>query len=474
MSFQSFHFLIIFIASFFVVRILLKDNESLKKTFLLFVSYYFYMCWDWRFSGIILFVTVVNFYFGPKIYEQKNKNIKNLWLWASLALSLLVLAYFKYVNFFIESFEAFLRGFGFSAEIPLLDIILPVGISFYTFQSISYVLDIYRGRIEPVRSFRDFALFVAFFPQLVAGPIVRASHFLPQLQGESKVQENAIEMGFALILRGFIKKIMFADVLGLHIVDPAFADPSKFSPIFLIVALYAYSYQVYMDFSGYTDIARGVSKTLGYELQINFNRPYKATSISEFWQRWHISMSSFFRDYLYYGLGGSKFGNVYVNLLLTFVAIGIWHGAGWNFVVYGLCHGSIVVFERLRRERRKRLNLPEKKLSRLQFFCSAIFIFNVVSLTRVLFRGGSLSGAVEYMTALLSFDRFSEIPFDLIGFTVLLIAIISHYVPDKWTYEWKNVYVKLPYYVQGALMVFVIYLVIAFSSGSAPFIYFQF
>ncbi|MEJ2199936.1 MAG: MBOAT family O-acyltransferase [Desulfuromonadaceae bacterium] len=474
MAFQSYHFLIFFICVFFGTHILAKISHSLKKDFLLLASYYFYSCWDWRFSGLIFSITVINYIIGPLIYRAKEKRIKVLWLWLSLAPSLLILAYFKYTNFFIGSFIDLLAVFDLQANLHLLNIILPVGISFYTFQSISYTLDIYRGRTTPVHSFRDFALFVAFFPQLVAGPIVRASHFLPQLDQEPAQDDNAIESGFALIMRGFIKKVIIADVLALHIVDPAFAQPSDYSPIFLLVALYSYSYQVYMDFSGYTDIARGAAKSLGYELQINFNRPYKSQSISEFWQRWHISMSSFFRDYLYFGLGGSKYGNVYVNLVITFVAIGIWHGAGWNFVVYGLCHGGFVGCERWARTRRKRLGLPEKVLSPSRRVLKIFFIFNLVSLTRILFRGGSLSAAVEYLDSILSFDRLWIIPLDVIGVTVLIVAIIFHYVPDFWTFRWKDLYLKIPTYVQAPLIVLVVYLMVAFSSKSAPFIYFQF
>ena len=473
MSFQSFHFLAFFLLVLLAVRWLFKEKFEAKKNVLLIASYYFYMCWDWRFAGLILTITVINYIVGPKIARAQDSRTKKVWLAVSLVSSLGILAYFKYANFFIDSMNILLMGLGIDSDLPLLNILLPVGISFYTFQSISYTLDIYRGRTEPVSSLRDFALFVAFFPQLVAGPIVRASYFLPQLKGEHKEEENAVETGFALIIRGFIKKVAIADVLALHIVDPAFSSPSEYSPLFLLVGIYAYSYQVYMDFSGYTDIARGVARTLGYELQINFNRPYKAISVSNFWQRWHISMSSFFRDYLYFGLGGSKYGNVYINLVLTFVAIGIWHGAGWNFVVYGLCHGGFVCMERWRRGQRKKKGIPEPDYQGLRLALQIFFIFNVISFARLLFRGGSVEGAVEYGQAMFNFSSTS-LPIGFVGFTALLIAVIVHYVPDRWTFDWKSIYCRLPAVIQGGLIVTTVFLLLAISAGKAPFIYFQF
>jgi alginate O-acetyltransferase complex protein AlgI len=464
MSFQSFHFLIFFLIVLCTVRCLLWERESAKKTFLLVSSYYFYMCWDWRFASLIFAITIINFIIGPKITQANSLRLKRFWLGVSLIASLGILAYFKYANFFIDSANSLLTAIGFHNELPLLSVVLPVGISFYTFQSISYTLDIYRERTEPVRSFRDFALFVSFF---------RASYFLPQLQSPPKQEPHAVESGLSLILRGFIKKIAIADVLALHLVDPIFASPANYSPLLLFVGIYAYSFQVYMDFSGYTDIARGVARTLGYELQINFNRPYKAQSISEFWQRWHISMSSFFRDYLYFGLGGTKKGNVYVNLFITFIAIGIWHGAGWNFVAYGFCHGALVSYERWKRNRRKRLGLPELKYHGLQLVWQIFLVFNLVSLTRILFRGGSIEDAISYLTSMINFETVSA-SVSMIGIGALLLATILHYTPDRWTIEWKALFIRMPSFLQAGFIVFTVFALIAMSSGEAPFVYFQF
>ena len=474
MVFQSFHFILFFFVVLIFVRVVFKKSDNSKKNILLVASYYFYMCWDWRFSFLIFSITLINYLIGPKIYQAKNKYQKKIYLSLSISISLLILAYFKYFNFFIESFNEVLSLFGFHNEISYLNILLPVGISFYTFQSISYTLDIYRERTSPVSSFRDFALFVAFFPQLVAGPIVRASHFLPQLKSDyTEETEQPIESGLALMIRGFVKKILIADILALHIIDPAFADPSLYSSAFLLIALYAYSYQVYMDFSGYTDIARGAARCMGYELQINFNRPYLATSVGNFWQRWHISMSSFFRDYLYFGLGGSKYGNVYRNLFLTFIMIGIWHGAGWNFIVYGAIHALMICWERWRRERRKAKGVADSNYSTFGTVLQIAMVFNLISFSRVLFRGGSIEHAIGYMGSMLSFSG-SRFPLGALGFVALLAAVLMHYTPQSWSYKWKHLYCKIPAFAQAIIIAFTIYLTIILSTGSAPFIYFQF
>ncbi|HPF45551.1 MAG: MBOAT family protein [Alphaproteobacteria bacterium] len=473
MIFQSFQFLTFFLVVLFGARIVLGKFPELRKLFLLVASYFFYMCWDWRFGGLILAITFINYYIGPKIQDAEDDGAKKRWLALSLIISIAILAYFKYANFFIDSMNDLLTLLGFSVNIPLLNVLLPIGISFYTFQSISYTLDIYRGRTEAVKSFSDFALFVAFFPQLVAGPIVRASHFLPQLKNDHKEEPDSMETGVALMIRGFIKKVAFADVLAVHFVDPAFANPELYSPIFLLVAIYAYSYQVYMDFSGYTDIARGVARTLGYELQINFNRPYQAVSVSNFWQRWHISMSSFFRDYLFFGIGGSRYGNVYFNLMVTFVAIGIWHGAGWNFVLYGILHGTFVGLERWRRNKRAAEGISEPEYHGIRLAAQWFWIFNVVAFSRLLFRGGSLDSAIHYAKAMTHFE-VTSLPVNMVGGAIFVLAFILHYTPLNWTYGWKSLYCRIPVVIQSGLIVGVLYFLVAISTTEAPFIYFQF
>jgi len=325
----------------------LRGND-VKKTLLLAFSYYFYACWDWRFVFLLFGLTLGNFWLGQRMHSDRGR--KTLYMTASLVFSLSILGFFKYCNFFLENINSLAAFLGLESHIGLLSLVLPVGISFYTFQALSYTLDIYRDELEPTDSLRDFCLFVSFFPQLVAGPIVRASFFLPQLENEPVITPRHISDSLYFILRGLLKKLVLADTLARHIVDPAFGSPSELSASFLFAGVVGYSFQVYLDFSAYTDIARGAAKLLGYELPINFDRPYQATSVSNFWQRWHISMSSFFRDYLYFPLGGSKHGNVYFNLILTFSAIGLWRRVD----VPGLRYVS-------RRDSRRRARAPGRR-----------------------------------------------------------------------------------------------------------------
>ncbi len=472
MIFQSFHFLLFYLIVLGTLVLFIRSNGQ-KKNVLLICSYYFYMSWDWRFGALLFLLTAASFLLGQRIAAATLSRRKTLYLALSVAITLGTLAYFKYVNFFLDSFNDLIRSSGFTAEIPLLEIVLPVGISFYSFQCISYAVDIYRNKVRPATSFRDFALFIAFFPQLLAGPINRAAFFLPQLESETRIDSRAVEAGIALIIRGMIKKIAFADTIALHFVDPAFARPGDFSPLFLILAAYAYSFQIYMDFSGYTDIARGIAKTFGYELPINFDRPYMATSISNFWQRWHISMSSFFRDYLFIGLGGSRYGNVYVNLLITFVAIGIWHGADWSFVAYGLTHGTIVAWERWRRTRRQRAGLDPVAYDGWRLYRQIFLIFSIVSLTRILFRGGSLQQAGEYFAAMTDFSNWNT-PISAVGMAALLLAAVLHYTPPRWSEGWNRLYSAVSAPVQSAVIVTVTYVLMVLGSGEPSFVYFKF
>ena len=475
-----------FFAVVLVFYSFIHKKRALRNAFLFFVSLFFYYKTSGLFISILLFSTLCDYIIGWLIYSSKKKLFKQLFVASSVLINLFVLCYFKYAYFFTDSFNAFFQtnyevfnhfaqftNDNMGTHFEVNKILLPVGISFYTFQTISYSVDIYRKEIKPVKSILDFGFYVSFFPQLVAGPIVRASYFLPQLNDDHQEKPDAMESGVALIIRGFIKKVAFADVLAVHFVDPAFADPGQYSPLFLLVGIYAYSFQVYMDFSGYTDIARGVARTLGYELQINFNRPYKSVSVSNFWQRWHISMSSFFRDYLFFGIGGSKYGNVYINLMITFIAIGIWHGAGWNFVIYGALHGAFVGIERWRRNSRAAAGLKEPEYHGLRLVTQWFWIFNVVAFSRLLFRGGTLDSTVEYAKAMVDFS-VTSIPINMMGAAVFLLAIVLHYTPTRWTNGWKDFYCRVPVVIQAGGIVGIMYLLVAISTEEAPFIYFQF
>ncbi len=473
MNFQSIHFLL-FLAVLVVACGLLWRHFGARKNLLLLASYYFYMSWDWRFGGLLAATTLVHYAVGLKLGGEERQGWRRAWLALSLLAGLGGLAYFKYANFFIQSAAELLKPLGFEAQPAWLSVVMPVGISFYTFQALSYVLDIYRREQEPTRNVRDFALFVGFFPTVLAGPITRASFLLPQLTRQQVVPAPEVETGMWLVTLGFVKKVVFADVLGAQMVDPVFANPEGYSPLYLLVVLYAYSFQIYMDVSGYTDIARGAALMCGFRLPANFDRPYCARTVSNFWQRWHISMSSFFRDYVFVSLGGSRYGHVYLNLMLTFLAIGLWHGGGWNFLLYGALHGMMVCYERFRRARRVARGLPaHDERGGWHAFAQIAFVFNFVSLTRLLFRAPDLASAGQYLQAMTDWGP-SDAPFSLVGMGALVLAALLHWAYDPVRVGLIDYLRRLSVVLQGLVAALVVYIVVVFSSSKAQFVYFMF
>lgn len=472
MEFTSMHFVLFFTLLLLAVRSGLLSHQA-KKLLLLAASYYFYACWDWRFTGLLVLATIVTYWSGERIDRAKTEASRRLALSVLILTLLGILFYFKYANFFIENFKALAELVGWTIDLPMIRLILPIGISFFTFQCISYGFDVYRRHTEVCRRPLDFALYIAFFPTLLSGPITRARELLPQLAEEKPPLAEQDIQGLGLILRGFIKKLVFADIIGGQLVAPAFENPSAYSSLFLLVSVYAYSFQIYMDLSGYTDIARGLAATLGYRLPINFNRPYQATSISNFWQRWHISMSSFFRDYLYFGLGGSKHGNVYMNLMITFVFIGFWHGASWGFIAYGLIHGLCVCLERWQRSRRGLIDLPTPQRTGVARIAQIVLVFNVIAFSRVLFRAGELDAAMRYYAALLRFDG-GVADWRLASLLLLLLAATLHYLPRGLSDGAIKRFAATPVAVQATALVLATLVLGAISSEGAPFLYFQF
>jgi D-alanyl-lipoteichoic acid acyltransferase DltB (MBOAT superfamily) len=310
--------------------------KKLRNPLLLVASYVFYGYWDYRFTALLAISTLIDFFVGQKLHLSANPNTRKRWLSLSMLSNLGILGAFKYYGFFVSSFAPLAAIFGGNLDYLHLNIILPVGISFYTFQTMSYTIDIYRRKLEPTNNFIDFAVFVSFFPQLVAGPIERASNLLPQIAKVPLPSRIQVEKGIVLIATGLFKKVMIGDTAG-RIVDHVFAQPEIYKSPELLAALVLFSIQIYADFSGYSSIARGTAKLLGIELMKNFEQPYLSRNITEFWRRWHISLSSWLRDYLYISLGGNRKGisRTYVNLMLTMLLGGLWHGASWNFVIWG-------------------------------------------------------------------------------------------------------------------------------------------
>ncbi|MDF1852690.1 MAG: MBOAT family protein [Verrucomicrobiales bacterium] len=452
--------------------ILLIRNYALQKWVLLLASYYFYAYWDWRFAGLLLSCTAVNYFLAGRMAGASPKHKKGL-ITVSLVYSLGVLGFFKYFNFFVDSFRSLL-GYA-PDEASTLDIILPVGISFYTFQTLSYTIDVYRGQLKHDAGFRDFALFVAFFPQLVAGPIVRASEFLPQLKTRRKLSWDRAFDGFRQFTLGLFKKVFIADRLALF-VDPAFENAEALSGLTLWIVILAYAIQIYCDFSGYSDMAIGIARAMGYDFSRNFNHPYIATDIQDFWRRWHISLSSWLRDYLYIPLGGNRKGRrrTYLNLLVTMVLGGLWHGAAWTFVVWGALHGGALAIDRWLRERfggePRARHAPRKRPLHGGLGWGITLVVVLVGWT--FFRAADIGSAWNMLGRMFTFADglawYSPFALSVIGAVAGYHGLIALGIrPVEW--------LKANTVFGPSVLFLMLWLVIAFfPRGFQPFIYFQF
>jgi len=400
MLFNSWEF-ILFLSIIIPVYYLLSHRS--QNYFLIAASYFFYGYWDYRFLSLIIISTLVNYFLGLKIQSSQNRHNKNLFLIFSLMCNLGFLGFFKYCNFFIESFSFLVARIGLTPSFHTLNIILPLGISFYTFQILSYVIDIYRNKQHPTSDFISFALYVCYFPQLVAGPIERAQRLLPKIQTKRHVSKENIYAGIQLILIGYVKKIAIADAVAPY-VNTLFANHHSYLSLDLLCGVYLFALQIYGDFSGYSDIARGVSKLMGIDLMINFKQPYFSRNVSEFWKRWHISLSSWLRDYLYITLGGNRNGQLmtYRNLFVTMFLGGLWHGASWVFILWGCLHGIYLSLYRYLNERKSKADtLVQNKINLfIGDALSVIFTFHIVSLTWVFFRAPDLKTAYSYLSTL--------------------------------------------------------------------------
>ena len=441
----------------------LQDLPGFRKVFLLAASYFFYSTLDLRFLPLLILFPSVNWYLGLRIDQATDKHRKK-WMILAVVLNLSLLGTFKYFDFFSLYFSQW-TGLHF----PVLDLVLPLGISFYTFQGISYVVDIYRKELSGKQSYLDVILLIAFFPHLVAGPIVRAKEFLPQLQ-KNVDPENIPVLGSSfLILGGLFKKIVIANELGINLVDPVWSHPSQYSSGTVWLAVYAYAVQIYCDFSAYSDMAIGFAGLLGYRFPENFQQPYRAQSIQDFWKRWHMSLSLWLRDYLYIPLGGNRGGEVKTirNLFLTMLLGGLWHGAHWTFVFWGALHGLGLSFERIYRRWKKPCPCSQCHVTR------TFFVFHFVAFAWIFFRSFDFSNAVEMMGSL--FQGGSEVigkPWHLI---LIAWGLGMHFFPWKSAWMEKFSWNRWPSYAYGFFLVLGLIVVSAFSpEGIAPFIYFRF
>jgi D-alanyl-lipoteichoic acid acyltransferase DltB (MBOAT superfamily) len=480
MSFNSTTFVFFFLFVFFTYWGLARRARA-RVVFLLGMSCVFYMSWNVLFIGLILFSATLDWFVGGAIFRSQDPHRRKLLLCLSLAGNLGALGFFKYFNFFGENVHAGLARLGLAelgAWAPF-DIVLPVGISFYTFQTLSYTLDIYRRRLEPADSFAKFALFVAFFPQLVAGPIVRAREFLPQLELTPRFDDRRAATGVFLILTGLIKKVLLADTIGIELVDPIFADPSRFNPLEIWVGVCGALFQFYLDFSAYSDIAIGCAACLGFALPQNFDRPFMAQTFGDFWRRWHMTLSFFMRDYVFFPLGGTRSRGVGArgrNFMVTMLLVGLWHGAGWNYVIWGAMHGvcSFVGSELGRR----RGEQPEA--SRFVRILRRAWIFNLVVLSMLFFRNGTLAegnrGVAGSMGMLASLGDLGRAAGGISGWgtTLLVVAALIHFTPKRWVSSLEVVWMRLPSPAQALVLVVATGGLAAVAYQQSPFIYFQF
>ncbi len=479
----AFFFLCVFTGYWYVFR---KNLE--RRIFLVAVSYLFYALWDWRFCGLLFLTTAANYGFGLLVGINREHLWRKTFLVLSIVFNLLVLGFFKYYNFFAESantlIQTFVSGHAASSAgtavpsflFPALSVIMPVGISFYTFKVMSYVFDVYLCKLPPVRSYLDVMLYVSFFPQIASGPIVHASDFFPRL-GETinagrELEERPLEFDRAatLIMSGLLKKMVFANFLSTLFVDPIFSNPGMYHSAEVFLAAVGYSVVIYCDFSGYSDLAIGIALFLGFRTPANFNRPYISFSVTEFWKRWHMTFSSWLRDYLYFSMGGSRFGKIRTMFALFFTMIlgGLWHGASYTFLIWGAMQGLALAFERGTGTGSNRSSKPA--LAVVQIFVTFLF----TTLSWIVFRSASLETILVFFRSLGNFGPQITLLSPLV-LILLVLGLLMHAIPGSFRAACFDGYRLVPLPLKGILFaLFFVLLAIVSMSGVAPFIYFQF
>lgn len=450
---------------------------------LLIASYYFYMSWRPEYIILIVISTLIDYYSALSIHKATDARKRKIFLFISLFSNLGILFCFKYLNFFSSSFNTFINQFDASIFIPNFNLLLPIGISFYTFQTISYTIDVYNKKISPEKHLGVFAVYVSFFPQLVAGPIERAKNLLPQLSSKISFQHKNIVKGLNLILWGFFKKIVIADRLAIY-VNEAYSSPSEYGGVVFLVATVFFAFQIYCDFSGYSDIAIGSAKLMGIDLMKNFRTPYFSKSISEFWGRWHISLSTWFRDYLYIPLGGNRTNKLrwYFNLFVVFLISGLWHGANWTFVVWGALHGFYLIFSIITKKQRESLStfVRIKKYSFIQKSFKILTTFTLVNIGWVFFRANSIGDALQILNKITLFTldglrKYMSLDKNqiVLSFLVIFLLLFIQYFQNRAhvVLRYKNAHPVISWSIYFFLLIGIL----AFGEfRSQDFIYFQF
>lgn len=478
MLFNSLSYLLFLPVVFTIYWMVNKRGLQLQNGLLLLASYFFYACWDWRFLFLLVFSTALDYFTGIKMFEAKSEQLKKIWFWISISINLGFLGIFKYYNFFAESLAIAIENIGFQANFWTLQVILPVGISFYTFHGLSYVIDIYKNRIEPERNVVTYSLFVSYFPLLVAGPIERATHLLPQIKKRRIFSSEKAIDGINQIIWGLFKKVVIADGCAVY-ANSIFENYESQNSLTLLLGGVYFAFQIYGDFSGYSDIALGTSKLFGIDLLKNFNYPYFSRDIAEFWRRWHISLSSWFKDYLYIPLGGSKGGTWMKirNTFIIFLVSGFWHGANWTFIIWGALNA--LYFMPLLLTNNNRNNIESvasgKILPSLTEFLAIIVTFFLTVIAWIFFRSDTISNAFKYLKKMFSFNfdgGIKYLPID--RYSVEMVLLIFYFLYFEWNarekehpFVGKNGFLKV-------IIIIISIIVFGVYSKANDFIYFQF
>jgi D-alanyl-lipoteichoic acid acyltransferase DltB (MBOAT superfamily) len=470
--FNSGLFLFLF-TGFLWLYIALSPTQKPKLIFVILFSWYFYYKSSGEYFVLLIFAAVIDFTLAQLIYYAREKSLKKVFIVLTLVVNLGLLAYFKYTNFLFDSFYS-LYGRNFEA----FDIFLPVGVSFFTFQSLSYTLDVYGGNIKPVENIIDYAFFVSFFPQLVAGPIVRAADFLPQIQKPTLITKEMFGRAVFLIGCGLFKKAVISDYISINFVDRVFDAPTLYSGLENLFAVYGYALQIYCDFSGYSDMAIGIALLLGFHFPMNFDSPYQSQNITEFWRRWHISLSSWLRDYLYISLGGNRKGKArtFVNQMITMLLGGLWHGASWRFIIWGALHGislSVHKYFRWNTLTEPTIQTGWRKTRNI------LYTFHFVCFCWIFFRAPSMDVAGQMLGQI--FMHFNpQIFFQFVAgykgvIMLMVVGYFLHFIPRQVETSFQQRLTELPFVYKAAWMIIIIIMVMQTkSSGVQPFIYFQF
>lgn len=486
MLFNSLQFALFLPIVFTLYWFVTNKSLNLQNALLLISSYFFYACWDWRFMFLLMFSTLLDYFTGLKMQHAENNHAKKNWFWLSIIVNLSFLGIFKYYNFFTESFASAMASIGWQVNPLMITVILPVGISFYTFHGLSYVIDIYKDRIKAEQNFVDYAVFVSFFPLLVAGPIERATHLLPQIKKERTFDYNKAVDGLRQILWGLFKKVVIADKCA-EFANQAFNNSMEVNGSTLLLGAIFFTFQIYGDFSGYSDIALGSARLFGIELLRNFSYPYFSRDIAEFWRRWHISLSSWFKDYLYIPLGGSSGGNWMRirNTFIIFIVSGFWHGANWTFIVWGALNALFIMPSIIMKTNRNYIDIVAKgKLwPTTKDLFQIIITFILTVFAWIFFRAESIHHAINYIEGIFSSSLFSSPQFEEMKqayTTMILVGIFiviewlgreKQYAIEKLGHNWKRPFRYAFYY---AIIIMIFIKIFLFTGHEQQFIYFQF